>query len=301
LKFNAKILLFGEYTILHHSDALVVPYPKFSGNLDFINKNATADPIKLQSNKLISSFFNSLQQDISSFGNEQFLNLSQLQNDIDEGLYFSSNIPMGYGVGSSGALSAAIYYKYAINSSNRSQPIDNLRKSLSIIESIFHGNSSGLDPLVSYMNRGLYIHNQNVRPQEINVAPFHPFLIDTMKPRSTENLVKLYRQKCSSSDFMAKINLELVAANNKCIRYLSRGDVKNFFGTLKLLSKFQLEHLSEMILPQQHVLWREGIDSDRFYLKLCGAGGGGYVLGFTPNVDATMQVLDSYKLISIWV
>ena len=49
----------------------------------------------------------SLETDVVSF------NLSDLKIDIDRGMYFDSSIPQGYGVGSSGALVASIYDKYA--------------------------------------------------------------------------------------------------------------------------------------------------------------------------------------------
>ena len=37
-----------------------------------------------------------------------------LQKDVNAGMYFDSSIPQGYGVGSSGALVAALYDKYAV-------------------------------------------------------------------------------------------------------------------------------------------------------------------------------------------
>jgi mevalonate kinase len=39
--------------------------------------------------------------------------LAELKNDVETGMYFDSSIPQGYGVGSSGALVAAIYDRYA--------------------------------------------------------------------------------------------------------------------------------------------------------------------------------------------
>jgi mevalonate kinase len=41
--------------------------------------------------------------------------IDTLENDVNVGMYFDSSIPQGYGVGSSGALVAAIYDKYAFN------------------------------------------------------------------------------------------------------------------------------------------------------------------------------------------
>ena len=37
----------------------------------------------------------------------------RLDADLEKGMYFDSSIPMGYGVGSSGAIVAAIYDRYA--------------------------------------------------------------------------------------------------------------------------------------------------------------------------------------------
>jgi mevalonate kinase len=39
--------------------------------------------------------------------------LAELKSDVETGMYFDSSIPQGYGVGSSGALVAAIYDRYA--------------------------------------------------------------------------------------------------------------------------------------------------------------------------------------------
>ena len=43
------------------------------------------------------------------------LECRELTKDIEAGMYFDSSIPQGYGVGSSGALVAAIYDKYTKN------------------------------------------------------------------------------------------------------------------------------------------------------------------------------------------
>jgi mevalonate kinase len=33
-------------------------------------------------------------------------------------------------------------------------------------------------------------------------------------------------------------------------------------------------------IPEQfHAIWQKGIDTNDYYLKLCGSGGGGYILG----------------------
>ena len=42
----------------------------------------------------------------------------KINEDFDQNLYFDSNIPQGYGLGSSGALVAAFYDRYALNKIN---------------------------------------------------------------------------------------------------------------------------------------------------------------------------------------
>ena len=60
------------------------------------------------SNKQIKSFYDFLKL---KFDNDEF-NFKTFNSDIDDGLYFKSSIPLGYGVGSNGALVAATYDKY---------------------------------------------------------------------------------------------------------------------------------------------------------------------------------------------
>src|SRR5690625_6608275 len=80
-----------------------------------------------------------------------------MKSDIEEGMYFDSIIPQGYGVGSSGALVAAIYERYALNKIEIEQEISKeiiseLKEVFSKMESFFHGTSSGIDPLICYLN-----------------------------------------------------------------------------------------------------------------------------------------------------
>ena len=81
-------------------------------------------------------------------------------------MYFDSSIPQGYGVGSSGALVAAIYDEYA---SDKITVLENLTRDkllqlktiFSEMESFFHGKSSGLDPLNSYLSIPILINSKD--------------------------------------------------------------------------------------------------------------------------------------------
>jgi len=51
-----------------------------------------------------------------------------------------------------------------------------------------------------------------------------------------------------------------------------------------------------MIPSTFHHIWKNGIDSNEYYLKLCGSGGGGYILGFTKDFEKAKKSLKGYKL-----
>jgi mevalonate kinase len=43
-------------------------------------------------------------------------------------------------------------------------------------------------------------------------------------------------------------------------------------------------------------LWRRGLETDDWHLKLCGAGGGGFILGFTRDFRAVRKAFEGYQL-----
>ena len=81
-----------------------------------------------------------------------------------------------------------------------------------------------------------------------------------------------------------------------CIDDFLRGNVKSLMGNVKQLSKVAFDNFKPMIPQPFHTIWQNGIDSNDYYLKLCGSGGGGYILGFTKNYKKTQKILKDYKL-----
>ena len=51
-----------------------------------------------------------------------------------------------------------------------------------------------------------------------------------------------------------------------------------------------------MIPESVHGLWQKGLETNAYYLKLCGSGGGGYFLGFTEDLERAQQELHGHKL-----
>tara|TARA_B100000900_G_scaffold415617_1_gene446272 strand:+ start:3222 stop:4151 length:930 start_codon:yes stop_codon:yes gene_type:complete len=298
--FYAKILLFGEYGIIKDAKGLSIPYNFYKGALkisDTKNNKAQA------SNQKLSEFVDFLEQ-ISS--TQVTFNIKKLREDLAKGLYFDSSIPQGYGIGSSGALVAAIYDRYA---NNRITILENLTRDKLLrlkeifgqMESFFHGKSSGLDPLNSFLSLPILIHSKDVLeptgiPSQPQAGKGAVFLIDSGSMGETAPMVNLFMQNMESPSFRKMIKEQFISYSDNCVEHFLKGDVKSLFGDLKRLSKTVLTHFKPMIPEQFHSLWKTGIDTNAYYLKLCGSGGGGYILGFTEDISKAQSVLKDHHL-----
>ena len=298
--FYAKILLFGEYGIIKDAKGLSIPYNFYKGALkisDTKNKKAQS------SNQKLSEFVDFLEQINSTLVT---FNIKQLREDLAKGLYFDSSIPQGYGIGSSGALVAAIYDRYA---NNRITILENLTRDklfklkeiFGQMESFFHGKSSGLDPLNSFLSLPILIHSKDVLeptgiPSQPQAGKGAVFLIDSGLMGETAPMVNIFMQNMESPSFRKMIKEQFISYSDNCVEHFLKGDVKSLFGDLKRLSKTVLTHFKPMIPEQFHSLWKTGIDSNAYYLKLCGSGGGGYILGFTEDISKAQSVLKDHRL-----
>ena len=294
--FYAKVLLFGEYSILFDSMGLSIPYTHFRGELSFINDDKYTDyNFAITSNKLLAAYLIWLRQLETKNELPCNINLNAFEKDISHTLYFESTIPQGYGIGSSGALVAAVYDKYALEKiqPGRSLSADQINKLTSIfavLESYFHGTSSGIDPLNCYIKHPLLIHNKkNISitgiPRNKSNKNSAIFLIDTGVQGKTGPLVQQFIEKSKDIDFLKLILEELIPANNLCISDLISGNTTGFMKSLKKLSYFLLKHLTPMIPAPFMPIWKEGLETGYYFLKLCGSGGGGFLLGFTSDFD----------------
>ena len=161
--FYSKILLFGEYGIIRDSKGLSIPYNFYNGALKK-EESPSAEAIKSNANlKRFVTYLETLQSEQPSLVT---FDLATLNSDVATGMYFDSSIPQGYGVGSSGALVAAIYDKYAYNKITvlenlTREKLLQLKNIFSQMESFFHGKSSGLDPLNSYLSIPILINSKD--------------------------------------------------------------------------------------------------------------------------------------------
>jgi mevalonate kinase len=298
--FYSKILLFGEYGIIKNSKGLSIPYNFFKGGLKIGNfENDT----EKESNKNLIDFKNYLKTIDSTIVEFDFV---KLEKDLKNGMFFDSSIPQGYGVGSSGALVAALYDRYALNKitvlENLTKPkILTLKNLFSKMESFFHGKSSGLDPLNSYLSLPILIHSKNEIettgiPSQTSNGKGAVFLLDSGTSSETAPMVDLFFKSMKNKNYNKIIKENFIKTTDDCVEDFLNGDFNSLFKNMKILSKVVLENFKPMIPKDFHQLWKKGIESDDYFLKLCGSGGGGYILGFSKDFQKAKKSLSNYKL-----
>ena len=275
IQYPAKVLLFGEYSVIAGSEALALPIQQFGGSWDF---SATAN----DSHHQLSLFLNYLRASVYNFSH--FLNLDALQEELSRGIYLKSNIPYGYGLGSSGSVCAAVFDRFKL-STQPALPSNSLRALFSQMESFFHCNSSGLDPLVSYLNKPVIILPDQQISILDNCSGFHNgldvYLFDSGRPRITEPLVLAFKEKLKDPEFEQSLSSELKPLIHTVIdRWVKEGDV---FNLISEISKWQLKNMSYLIPESVLLVWKTLTKELNIVFKLCGAGGGGYFLVFAEK------------------
>ncbi|MCY0968272.1 mevalonate kinase family protein [Chryseobacterium wangxinyae] len=295
--FYAKIILFGEYGMIEDSQGLVVPYSFYKGTLKFSDSESEFEKKSNQHLQKYSDFLVNLNLP------ENFsLDVSRFKEDISKGLFFDSNIPQGYGVGSSGALVAAIFEKYCFTKHDPENisrdDLKNIKAIFGEMESYFHGKSSGMDPLICYMNLPILIENKEnlgkVAMPKGEKGKGAIFLIDSGITGETGPMIQIFFEKMKTEGFRKTLKEEFIRYNNACIDSFLKKDMNPFFRNLKKLSHWAYEHFRPMIPESIFNIWKKGLDSNAYYLKLCGSGGGGYILGFTKDYEKAEKMLDGF-------
>jgi mevalonate kinase len=354
-KNYAKVMLFGEYSLIVGSQALTIPFRKFSGTFRFLKESPLEiieDPGRPQlqdsslapssgktatsgdasssekmgsftfnapkSAKHLRAFYEYLygkkndqiqvkgsaeQKQTDCFG--ELLRLDAFKSDLDKGMYFDSDIPNGSGVGSSGALVAAVYKRYALKPSRFSEAsdINRLISILAAMESWFHGTSSGIDPLSCYINTGLLL-DTGKRKAFRAIKAFPPlkgvfFLVDSQIVGETGPLVQAFLEKAESPGFRRFLTRQYVPVNNACIAALIDGDETLLNKSIRNISELQIHHFREMIPAELIDMWTYGLNSGAYSLKLCGSGGGGFFLGFTNNPGILNQSFPNHNWLQL--
>lgn len=283
-RYYSKVILFGEYSMIFDSTALMIPLKHFSAQWQLPQSRNLSS--SLLSNHSLKHFRDYLA------GNEtlsSLLDLNALTKDLDEGLFLASNVPSGYGLGSSGTLVAAVYDRYAVQ---KTDDYLQLKTLFGLMESHFHGSSSGIDPLQCYLGQPFKITPNGVQllSDDFLKKDIHICLIDTKIKSNTKPLVNHFKAQRENPAFLNRFQTEYLPCVKACIDTMTDGDNTLFFKSLKQLTRGQLEFLHPMITENTLELFTADYDF-HFGVKISGSGGGGYVLGFTDDVEKANELL----------
>jgi mevalonate kinase len=288
--YPAKLLLFGEYSILLGSKALGIPLNAFQARLDFMDQQKGNSLIRAEeSNNQLKKLTDYYAGKLLIFG--EFLNLEQFNADVKQGLYLSSTIPQRVGMGSSGAMCAAVYERYRL--AEKEKVLFLLEKFIKM-ESFFHGRSSGFDPLVIYLKKPILQGDDgDANPVKSNSQlidhKIEILLIDSGIDRPEIPFVEQFLEKFAPDGIISTAAKELIRLTNLCIDTFISENPADLWKEVLNLSRFQLDTLSHLIPAHLQVHWAEGLENGLFALKICGSGGGGYFSCLTLNKIDTFK------------
>ena len=272
----AKLLLFGEHTVLHGSGALAVPLPGFSARLRI--RDPTAAPTTSDADVFASWLTNARSRPELT----DVLDFATWEREATC-LSVASDIPRGYGVGSSGALTALAYRRYATPAAD--VPTSVLRARLAALEGFFHGRSSGLDPLVCYANRPIRIApggGVELLRDRLDLTGW--FLLDSRRSRTGQEAIAAFGARAQNRTWRTEVLPPLAELTDRLIAETLLGAPAP--GLLRALSERQLAALPFLIPTAVEAVWRRWLGDGVAYLKLCGAGAGGFYLGYARNPAA---------------
>ena len=271
MPYPAKVLLLGEHTVLRGGRGLAVPYPRLS--------------LRWTSGDRPDARLGDFAHYLRAREFSEYLAVTRLSEDVREGVRLVGDIPTGYGLGSSGAVCAAVYDRYRTHTSEELGTRD-LRHLLARMEGHFHGQSSGTDPLVSYLQRPLLLEGGDTGTVQLpNGWQTGFFLVDTGITRRADNLIARFLRAFDAPG--SKIRPEWMAPVETAIDALLANDREALHSAFAAISRFQLTCFPDFIPSSYHTRW-EGEGAYR--LKLCGAGGGGMLLGLSTDATATEAV-----------
>lgn len=285
----SKLLLFGEYSILAGSPAITVPLWDFRAKLVLSENKSFFDH---ESNQQLTKFVHFLSQ------SEYFikhLNLPELTKCVNAGLYLESNIPRGYGLGSSASLCVAFYKAFGI--SKLEDPLA-LKEFYSRMESFFHGKSSGLDPLTIHTEKPLLAGNNSIEfLPDTNLLPrdIHLYLFDSGKTRNAGLLIANFKEMMEDVEYKNFFEIQYLPLLKDVIEAFIHQKIE-FWNTLKELSEMQLRIFTRIIPEIVFPLWERSIQTENVCIKILGAGGGGFFLLFSK---VELHDLEGFKVKSV--
>ena len=121
---------------------------------------------------------------------------------------------------------------------------------------------------------------------ELRLTEFADARLDTGKERQASHLIRQFTMRYDTdAGFARAVDTEWTANANQAIEALLRGDRPSLIRKMQGLSAFQAKELPGFI-PSEYLPF---FTAKGYILKLCGAGGGGMMLGLATDKSVVNQ------------
>lgn len=280
IRYPAKVMLAGEYGVVLGGSAITIPFESFETWPRYMSKAGSSEKeAATASSKSLQKIFAFLETLPAGSFHARF-NKNLFAEHLCE-IWYESTIPDGYGIGSSGALTACLYRQFFENTDLLT--LQQQRHDLGLIESYFHGKSSGVDALTCFRKTSLFFREDGgIEEVSLDMSNlpmgYRFFLLDSHTKFQTGPLVEMFLERIKDKDFEAVVREEYLPMNQKFIESLLGMRDANPGLLLRVISDFQFTYFRKMIPDSMLDIWIDGQVGNDFYIKLNGSGGG-YMLG----------------------
>jgi len=104
-------------------------------------------------------------------------------------------------------------------------------------------------------------------------------------------MVSLFMKKMKAESFSRMMQEEFIELTGLCVKNFLNSNTKLLLINIKYLSALVFKYFKPMIPLEFHGLWKKGLETNSYYLKLCGSGGGGYMLGFAEDFKIAQKTI----------
>jgi len=148
-------MLVGEYGVIAGGSALTIPFRKFTAKIRTVNDVPAGKEKEVQRSLEYLKCLYDYIRTIPATSFHAPPDLGHFSTNLHT-YWLDHNIPIGYGLGSSGVVSAAVYDMFFPVSDTLT--LQQQKEDLALIESYFHGRSSGVDALTCHAGSALRFH-----------------------------------------------------------------------------------------------------------------------------------------------
>ena len=99
---------------------------------------------------------------------------------------------------------------------------------------------------------------------------------------------------------MKVVEKSLIPTSNTAIEDFLAKKHERLMSSVKLISQLHLDMMPEFIPNKFQGIWKQGLKYNEYHLKICGAGGGGFIIGFA-KADAKLDILLSGYEVIEWM